>query len=140
MDKHTEIPDGWRALKIDGFMDLVGPLLKSTDSGTSNQFALQMRDEHLNAIGLVHGGVVTGFLDQALALATWEAIGRKPAVTVQMDTRFMNAAKSGDFLRVQASISHETRSMVFAQAHVSCDDKLIASANAVMKILKKADA
>ena len=137
MTQSVMMPDGWRALKIDGFMGHIGPLLKSTDETSRNPYGLQMREAHMNAIGFVHGGVVTGFLDQVLALEAWNAVGRQPTVTVQMDTRFVRSARAGDFLEARADIRHETRSMIFVDADVYCGEDLVACANAVMKIVKE---
>lgn len=128
--------DDWRELKIDGFMALIGPLLRATDSARTHKYALQTNESHKNHLGLVHGGVITSLLDQVIAITAWNAADRQPTVTVQMETRFLGAARAGDFLRIQPSIRQATRSLMFVDADITCDDRQIASASAVMKISK----
>lgn len=129
--------DGWRDLKIDGFMNHIGPLLRSMLPNEKNTYGLQTQEQHKNHIGLVHGGVLTSLLDQAIAITAWNVADRQPTVTVQMDTRFLGAAKAGDFLEVRAKIRQATRSFIFVDADITCGDKAIASASAVMKISTK---
>lgn len=130
-------PAPWRALKLDGFIGLIGPLLRSTRPHERAVFALQTRDAHGNAIGLIHGGVLSSLLDQVIALTAWDASDRSPTVTVQMDTRFLGAARPGDFLEARARISHTTGALLFVDADVTCGPKPIASASAIMKISRQ---
>ncbi|KMK68538.1 PaaI family thioesterase [Puniceibacterium sp. IMCC21224] len=134
---HTDTaPKTWRELKIDGFVALIGPLLRSTRFESDNTYGLQTQDKHKNQIGIVHGGVLSSLLDQVIAITAWNAVDRQPTVTVQMDTRFLGAAMAGDFLEIRATIRHATRSLVFVDADITCGTKMIASATAVMKISK----
>lgn len=128
------LPANWRDLKIEGFMGLLGPLLRSTRPGESNLFGLQTREAHRNPNGQVHGGVLTSLLDHVIAIEGWQAAGRRPTVTVQMDTRFLGAVQVGDLLEVRANVRQAGRSLIFVDADVCCGDRQIASATAVMKI------
>ncbi len=134
-DRH---PDGWKPMRIDGFMALIGPLLRATGPEGRDTYGLQTHDGHKNAIGLVHGGVLTSLLDQVLAITAWNAADRQPTVTVQMDTRFLGAARAGDFLETRATIRHGTRSLIFVDAEVTSGSEPIASASAILKISTKA--
>jgi acyl-coenzyme A thioesterase PaaI-like protein len=134
----TELGD-WRELKIGGFVDLIGPLLRSTRVDEKNTYGLQTNDTHKNHLGIVHGGVLTSFLDQVIAVTAWNAADRQPTVTMQMDTRFLGVAKAGDFLEFRPSIHHATRSLIFVDADVTCGTRLIASASAIMKISKPSE-
>ena len=130
MTAHRTAPDGWRALKIDGFMALIGPLLRSAQTAQKHSYALQTNETHKNHLGIVHGGVIT-------SLSAWNAADRRPTVTVQMETRFLGAARVGDFLEIRPVIRQATRSLIFVDADITCGDKAIASASAVMKISKQ---
>lgn len=127
----------WRQAKIDGFMGLIGPLLSLREADGTMAYGLNTGPTHQNSIGLVHGGVITSLIDQAIALVAWKAADRRPAVTVQMNVQFTSAAKSGSFLQARATIRHATRHLMFVDAQVRCDDATIASASAIMKILDK---
>ncbi|SMX44490.1 Thioesterase superfamily protein [Actibacterium lipolyticum] len=120
-------------------MALIGPLLRSTKMEERNTYGLQTTEQHKNHIGLVHGGVLTSLMDQVLAIVAWNAADRQPTVTVQMDTRFLGAAKAGDFLEARASIRHATRSLIFIDAAISSVKGPVASASAIMKISLQAE-
>ena len=136
MTTHDIASEEWREMKIDGFMALIGPLLRAKSAEHKHRYALQTNDSHKNHLGIIHGGVLTSLLDQVIAITAWNAADRQPTVTVQMETRFLGVAHVGDFLTIQPSIRQATRSLVFVDANITCDDRLIASASAVMKISK----
>ena len=135
IEEETE-RQAWRAVKIDGFMGLIGPL-QTRRIGGEKHYGLQTDARHGNAIGTVHGGVLASLLDQAVALEAWSAAGRQPTATVQMDTRFLGAARPGDFLEASGSIRHMTRALAFVDAEVTRGGELVATATALMKILKQ---
>jgi uncharacterized protein (TIGR00369 family) len=128
---------GWRELPIPGFMSLIGPLRSCRKDGRKT-YSLQTTARHENAIGVIHGGVITSLLDQVLAMEAWNAADRAPTVTVQMDTRFLSSATSGDLLEAMVTIRHATRSMMFVDGEITADGALIATATSVMKIIRKA--
>ncbi|QDY70278.1 PaaI family thioesterase [Qingshengfaniella alkalisoli] len=118
-------------------MEMIGPLLASKDADGNHFYALQTDNRHENRLGLIHGGAITTLLDQAIALIAWDAADRMPTVTLQMDTRFISAAKPGAFLVARAKARHTSRSIVFLDAELLDQNRLVATATAVMKILRK---
>ena len=134
MTQLTEQTD-WKELKAGPFMDGIGPILKTRALDGSKIYGLRTDASHCNAIGSVHGGVVTGVLDQAIAIEAWNAANRQPTVTLQMDT----AARAGDLLEASATLRHATRSMLFVDADLHAGERLVATATAVMKIIAKKD-
>ncbi len=121
----------------------IGPLLRAEatdEAGAGPVYALQTSALHQNPIGLVHGGVLTSLLDQAIAIVAWTAADRRPTVTVQMDTRFLAAARAGDFLEVRPRIRHATRSLLFVDADLTVGATTVATASAIMKITATAGA
>nr|WP_321463014.1 PaaI family thioesterase [uncultured Cohaesibacter sp.] len=138
MTKSLTGNEDWQAMTIDGFVGLIGPLLRRREEDGSKRYALRVGPAHLNHIGSLHGGVITSLLDQTIALEAWNAAGRKPTVTIQMDTRFLGAAREGELITARAKIRKATRSMIFVDADVtSQEDDLLASATAVMKIMQR---
>ncbi len=119
-------------------MGQIGPLLRSTGFEDQNTYGFQTNDGHRNHIDLVHGGVLTSLLDQVAAIVAWNAADRQPTVTVQMDTRFLGAARAGDFLETRATIRHSTRSLIFVDAEITSGNGPVASASAIMKISSQA--
>lgn len=135
MTDQIQTPDGWKAVPMNGFISHLGPMLRSVE--TQGLFALQTDDRHENSIGLVHGGVLTSLLDQVMANTAWSACGKQPMVTIQMDTRFVGAAKAGDFLTSKATIRQATRSLVFVDADVDGPNGPVATATAIMKFISR---
>ena len=126
----------WRPLRIDGFMGLIGPLHTRRHDGRK-RYGLHTDARHGNAIGTVHGGVVASLLDQVIALEAWNAADRRPTATVQMDTRFLGAARPGDVLEASAAIRRTSRALVFVDAEATRGGDLLATATAIMKILNR---
>ncbi|MGI3166287.1 PaaI family thioesterase [Pseudooceanicola sp. 200-1SW] len=137
----TPPPAGWRPMRIEGLIGLIGPLLRPDPrpdpQAEPPRYALQTDARHANPLGLVHGGVLTALLDQALALIAWEAAERQPTVTVQMDTRFLGAARPGDLLIARPRIRQLTRSLIFLDGEITVADRPVADATAVMKIQRR---
>ena len=127
-----------KPLNAGAFMANIGPLLKKKDQDGDTFYALETTAQHANALGLVHGGVIASLLDQAIAMVAWTAAGRVPTVTVQLDTRFVSAAKPGVELQARANMRHRSTSMMFLDAEILDGNKVIALATAVMKISRKA--
>lgn len=135
----TAMPDGaaeWREMPQTGFLSRLGPLQALRTAG-GWRYGLATDDTHLNAIGLVHGGVITGLIDHAVALFGWEAAGRNPVVTVQCDTRFFTPARSGDFIEVAPALRHLGKGLIHLEADVTVGERAVARGNVVMKIARK---
>nr|WP_321455836.1 PaaI family thioesterase [uncultured Cohaesibacter sp.] len=138
MEQNKDGNDGWSPLKTQGFMELIGPLLRQKRENGEKRYGLHIVAQHLNALGVVHGGVLSTLLDQTIALEAWNAADRQPTLTVQLDTRFVGAARDKDFLFAVARVRHASRSMMFVDADVLLENgTLIASATAIMKIAKR---
>ncbi|PCH47643.1 MAG: thioesterase [Hyphomicrobiales bacterium] len=140
MSESEENPVTWKEMKIGGFVDHIGPLLAKRNnpgSGSDWRYGLKCKLHHANPLGIIHGGVITSLIDHAIALVAWEAADRQPVVTVQVDTKFLAAAKIGDLVEVQASLVHLTRSIIFLDAEVTVGGNPIANASAVMKVVGK---
>ena len=129
----------WKALNAGPFMGAIGPFEAARDGEGGYVYALQTGADHANAIGLVHGGVICSLLDQALAMVAWTAADRAPTVTVQMDTRFVGAARPGARLEARAQLRQRTGSMMFLDAEVTEAGRAISLASSVMKISKRAE-
>ncbi|MBV9813095.1 MAG: PaaI family thioesterase, partial [Acetobacteraceae bacterium] len=68
---------GWTEHRVPGFSVHVGPFLTREIDG-ERRFAFRAEEHHLNGNGVVHGGMLMTFLDQAIGTTVWNAIGRVP--------------------------------------------------------------
>ena len=129
---------GWRQRSSSGYMALLGPLWARREEG-SWAYGLLATPAHLNPAGIVHGGLLMSFIDHAVSLVAWEAVGRKACVTVQLDTHFLAAVRAGQFLEARARVVGATSSLVFMQGSLSCAGTEVATASALLKTVGRSD-
>ncbi|MBN9407657.1 MAG: PaaI family thioesterase [Burkholderiales bacterium] len=80
------------------------------------EIAWTPRPEHLNFMGVAHGGSLMTVLDTALAHAARSLDPAQGVVTIEMKTSFMQPA-SGP-LRAEGRLMHRTRKMAFVEGRV----------------------
>jgi acyl-CoA dehydrogenase len=90
---------------------------------------------HLNIGGVVHGGMLMSFMDDVLGMTVWEAAGRKPVTTVQLNHHFIAPGKHGDLVIGRGEILRTTRSVVFIRGTLTSGDRVLVHADGVWKIL-----
>ena len=125
---------GWRERAASGFIGHVGPLWTRREAAGWG-YALVVDERHLNPAGIVHGGMLVTLVDHAIATVAWESAGRKPCVTVTLDTQFIGAVRPGDFVEARAEVTGRTSSMVFARGVVSVGTTTVLTASSVLKVL-----
>jgi len=133
--KEKLISSGWTIVETTGFLSLVGPLWQRLVDGAP-EYALIAQDKHHNRRGLVQGGLLMTFADRSSGMTARFVSGRPTLATVQMDTHFVDAAKIGEILLSKPRVVRATRSLIFVTTEVSADNRCIAMANGVFKILK----
>lgn len=125
---------GWKSRELPGFMGLMGPLWTRREDDTW-AYGLRMEAKHLNPAQRGHGGALMTLMDHAISAVAWEACGRKPCVTIQMDSQFQGAALQGQFVEVRVWVTNQTGSLLFARAEMVAGAQLIMSAQALLKKL-----
>ncbi|MDN7179397.1 PaaI family thioesterase [Caballeronia sp. SEWSISQ10-4 2] len=128
---------GWRRHAPKGFTGLIGPLWSRTEQDIL-AFGVIAGEDHLNPAGLVHGGMLVTLLDQVLSTAAWQAAGRLPCVTIQLDTQFLSAVKAGSFVEARAEVVKKTREIAFVRGELMVSMTIVATGSAVLKILQAA--
>jgi len=81
---------------------------------------------HQGYEGIVHGGILSALLDEAMAKLT-VSLGI-PAVTAEISVRFKTPAAPGEELFVSGRLTHETRRLIKAEAKIERGPILIAEA------------
>lgn len=127
--------DGWKKRGRQGFIAHTGPMW-ARDSGQGLEFGMLADVKHLNPAGVVHGGALTTLIDSAVSTVAWEAMGRVPCLTVQLDVHFMDAVRAGEFVVARAEVMRATAHLVFMRGTLVVGERAVVSATAVMKILK----
>ena len=120
-----------------GFMKHNGGILFRNISETEYEFKTIINENHLNAIGITHGGFICSLIDAGAGTAAHRCAGQSPCVTVSLDLKFIASTKIGDEIVGFTKILKKTKSMVFLICHLKSKDKIIASASGIWKILKQ---
>jgi acyl-coenzyme A thioesterase PaaI-like protein len=129
------IDDGWTIVDDDGFIDLVGPLWQR-QNGDAVDHAIVAQRKHKNRRGFVQGGLLMTLADRSLGMAARIGSGVSAVVTIQMDTHFIDAAKIGELLISRPRIVRATKTLIFMNTELSVDDRCVAMANGVFKVMK----
>lgn len=124
---------GWKVRTLSGFIETTGPLWTRRE-GDAWAYGFLAGTQHLNPAGVVHGGMLLTLLDHAISAVAWEASGRAPCVTVQLDTHFVGAMQQGHFAEARAEVSHRTRKLIFMRGTVVVAQDLVVSAQAILRV------
>jgi len=83
-------------------------------------FALEVLPEHLQHLGVVHGGVITALLDNALTFAGGTVLGAE-VLTVEFKVNFLRPAKGGR-LRAVGRVVHAGKRLAVVQGEVYAEE------------------
>ena len=131
-------PEGWQERTFAGFSALAGPILARQEGDGPDApwaYGLRIGPQHLNLRDNVHGGLFATLADHTLGLTVWEALGRNPCATIQLNVQFVAAGRLGDFVEARAEIVRITRSVVFTRGLLRVGTRTVAMADGVWKIL-----
>ena len=129
--------EGWKPRTLPGFAGLVGPLWTRKE-GLNWVYGIVTGAQHLNPAAMVHGGLLMSLMDHTLSAIAWESTGHRACVTVQMDTKFLSAARADQFLKARGHVTHATGSMVFAAGDIVADGVPVLTGSAVLKLIDTA--
>jgi len=107
---------------------------RPSDSGVCQAFYARLR--HCNGVGLIHGGMLSAFLDGLLAGAAGRATQATP-VTVHLSIDFLDMGRAGDWVIGQAYVTRATRDLAFAEGAASVGSRTLARASGVFKVLRR---
>lgn len=124
---------GWRQGPERGLAALVGPIWWREDDPTRYGFVAEAR--HLNPNGVLHGGMLMLFADEAAGRAAWLGNERRAQVTIQLDTHFVDGVRTGEFVEAECRVVRRTRSLLFMAATLRVGDRVVSTSNGVWKVL-----
>ncbi len=119
-----------------GFMKHNGGLLFKTISEKEYQFKTTINENHLNAAGIAHGGFISAVVDAGAGTAAHRAAANSPCVTISLELKFISAVKLNQELVGITKIQKKTKSMVFLTCELKVENKIVATASGVWKILR----
>lgn len=130
----TKTTADWQVRDLQGFIAHAGPLWARRE-GEGWAYGFAIGPQHLNPAGVVHGGALLTLVDHAMSTVAWEAAGRVPCVTLQLDSHFAAPVLAGQFVQARARVARRTGSLVFMRGELHVDDSLVLGAQALMKPL-----
>ena len=119
-----------------GFMKHNGGLLFRSISEIEYEFKSTINKNHLNAAGITHGGYLAALIDAGAGTSAHRSANNAPCVTISLDLKFIGASKLGDEIIGKAKILKKTKSLVFLFCELNCNNKIIASASGIWKMIK----
>ena len=119
-----------------GFMKHNGGLLFRNISETEYEFKSTINKNHLNAASITHGGYLAALIDAGAGTSAHRSANNAPCVTISLDFKFIGTSKVGDEIIGKTKILKKTKSLIFLFCELNCNDKIIASASGIWKILK----
>jgi uncharacterized protein (TIGR00369 family) len=115
--------------------DHIGPFYHRLSDGLMD-CAFLAAEQHCNANGTVHGGVLMTFADYALCMAATDGYNGESCVTVSLNCEFISAAEIGRVVSCIPKVTRKTGSMVFVTGEVVSDGEVCLTASAVVKRLR----
>ena len=119
-----------------GFMKHNGGVLFRNISQGEYEFKTIIKETHLNAAGITHGGFIAALIDAGAGTAAHRSADNNPCVTISLDLKFISAVRLGQELIGKTKIQKKTKSMVFLTCELTVKNKIVATASGVWKILK----
>ena len=92
-----------------GFMKHNGGLLFRTISENEYEFKATIKENHLNAASITHGGFIAAFVDAGAGTAAHRSADQNPCVTISLELKFISAVKLGQELVGKTKIQKKTK-------------------------------
>jgi uncharacterized protein (TIGR00369 family) len=118
-----------------GFMKYLGGLDLKKINETEYEFSVDIKEMHLNTGQIAHGGFLSTIADTGMGTAAHQVAGDRRCVTINLDMKFIAAAKLGEKLDGKVKILKKTKTLVFINCLISNGKGLISAASGTWKIL-----
>jgi len=120
-----------------GFMKHNGGVLFKTISENEYQFKTTIKENHLNTAGIAHGGFIAALIDAGAGTAAHRSANGSPCVTISLELKFISPVLLNQELFGKTKIQKKTKSMIFLTCELMVEDKIVATASGIWKILNK---
>jgi uncharacterized protein (TIGR00369 family) len=117
-----------------GFSAHNGPYFHKPAEGGVAEHAFFALRRHTNGLGLVHGGMLSAFMDSLLAAAVYRGVQRT-GVTINLSVDFLHMARAGEWIEGEARLTRATRDIAFAEGHARVGATELVRASGVFKLM-----
>ena len=118
-----------------GYMKHLGGLLLKKVSDELYEFNVTVRDIHLNTGKIAHGGFLASIADTGMGTAAHRVADDKRCVTINLDIKFISAAKIGENLTGTVKILKKTKTLIFINCEIKNNSGIVILASGTWKIL-----
>ena len=118
-----------------GFMKYLGGLELKKINETEYEFLVEVKEMHLNTGQIAHGGFLSTIADTGMGTAAHQVVGDRRCVTINLDLKFITAAKLGEKLNGKVTILKKTKTLVFIKCEITNAKDILVSATGTWKIL-----
>lgn len=118
-----------------GFMKYLGGLNLKNINNAEYEFLVEVKEMHLNTGQIAHGGFLATIADSAMGTAAHKVAGDQRCVTINLDIKFITAAKLDEKLKGRVKILKKTKTLIFIICEISNIKDLVISASGTWKIL-----
>jgi uncharacterized protein (TIGR00369 family) len=125
-------PDGFVPSSRGPYTTHNGPMFHRLRDDGRVDHAFFVLPRHCNSMGIVHGGMLTTFLDGLLARAVYDQV-KAQSVTLHLSVDFLSAAKTGQWVFGEAAVTRVAREIAFAEARIHADGRDVLRGSGVFK-------
>jgi len=118
-----------------GFMKYLGGLDLKKINDTDYEFTVEVKEMHLNTGQIAHGGFLSTIADTGMGTAAHQVAGDRRCVTINLNLKFITAAKLGETLSGKVKILKKTKTLVFINCEINNAKGIVVSASGTWKIL-----
>ena len=118
-----------------GFMKHLGGLDLKKINDTDYEFVVEIKEMHLNTGQIAHGGFLSTIADTGMGTAAHQVAGNQRCVTINLNVKFITAAKLGEKLMGYVKILKKTKTLVFINCEIKNVKDIVVSASGTWKIL-----
>lgn len=128
-------PEGFTASARGPYTTHNGPIFHRPNADGSMTHAFFVLRRHCNAMGAVHGGMLTTFLDGVLVRAVHDVV-KAPSVTLHLSADFLSAARPGQWVFGEGRCTRAARDVAFAEGRLYADGRDVLRGSGVFKQVK----
>ena len=118
-----------------GFMKYLGGLDLKKINDTDYEFTVEIKDMHLNTGQIAHGGFLSTIADTGMGTAAHQVAGDRRCVTINLNLKFITAAKLGEKLNGKVKILKKTKTLVFINCEINNTKDIVVLASGTWKII-----
>jgi acyl-coenzyme A thioesterase PaaI-like protein len=117
-----------------GYTTHNGPWYERYDETGRMIRGFRVLPHHLNALGIIHGGLLSAFLDTTMGSAVWQATKRR-AVTLRLQLDYLNNTRLNDWVEGTADCTGFDADVAYVTARLYCRRHTLATGQGVFALL-----